>query len=156
MLVHNYGLLWKEADGDWQGKTLWGHYAQDQSYETNFAAQRGIYALYDPQFKPVYIGQAGKGADCLFNRIEAHRWDRLRGRWTTFSWFGVCPLVEDAPGSETWVVDTSAAIETNVASTLNHLEAVLIAVAEPALNLQRGRFGEGVYHYNQTALSDFE
>jgi len=156
MLIHNYGLFWKECDGDWSGKSLWGHFSGHQSYETDFATQRGIYVLYDAQFKIVYVGQAGLGEDCLFKRLDAHRWDRLKGRWSLFSWFGVCPLVERPEGSDEWVVDTDAAITTSIASTLNHLEAVLIAASEPPLNLQRGRFGEDVYQYNQTAVSDFD
>lgn len=156
MLIHNYGLFWKECDGDWDGGTMWGIYEDGAASETDFASQRGIYILYDPQFKPVYVGQAAKGDLCLFNRIAAHRFDHLRERWTHFSWFGTCPLIKSKPGSDERVVNTGASVSTDLPSTVNHLEAVLIAAMEPPLNLQRGRFGSKVYKYAQIALSDFE
>ena len=43
-------------------------------------------------------------------------------------------------------VDT-AALQGDVASVLNILEAVATAIAEPRLNLQRGKWGEASQYY---------
>jgi hypothetical protein len=110
--------------------------------------QRGIYVLYDDNFKIVYIGQTGAGNQRLLIRLRNHRFDHLAQRWSRFSWFGISPVVDEE------LVQDAAVPALVVGEILNHIEAILIASAEPPLNLQRGRFGENVERYIQFVDQD--
>lgn len=143
MLFRNYGLFWREDQVSWgsrgknnQGKLegLW--VAAKKEGTVNFREQRGIYVLYDDTFRIVYVGQAGRGTRNLFNRLNDHRRDDLAGRWTKFSWFGTRAVSDD------YVLEDDEAIKPSLAEVLNHLEAILIASAEPPLNRQGGKFGK--------------
>jgi hypothetical protein len=107
--------------------------------------QRGIYVLYDDSYSIIYVGQAGRGSQNLFSRLKQHRKDHLAERWSRFSWFGIVPVTDE------WELDDDDEIEfdTDLPSVLNHIEAILLATAEPPLNLQRGRFGNDVEKYLQ-------
>jgi len=98
--------------------------------------QRGIYALY-ADYDLVYVGQTGAGSDRLFNRLKFHKTDHLADRWNRFSWFGTQWVTQQHKLS----ADT-AEMHESVTVVLNILEAVSIAISEPRLNLQRGRWGE--------------
>ncbi|MGI4748228.1 MAG: GIY-YIG nuclease family protein [Janthinobacterium lividum] len=154
MLLHNYGLFWLRSDTHWgqQGNSknpghLKGVPAKNvTSKPVDFADQQGIYALYDDAFELVYIGQAGANdQQRLLGRLRNHRSDQLADRWTRFSWFGVRMV---NPKSRELRAERVAA-HPNVTDVLNHMEAVLIAVAEPRKNLQGGRFGEKVEQFRQ-------
>ena len=101
---------------------------------TDFRDQVGVYVLYQ-NFRPVYIGQTGSGNAKLFNRLRHHRKDHLAARWDAFSWFGFVPV-----NSKSCKLRRNYRVGVKPEDALNHLEAVLIAVLEPPLNLQRGRF----------------
>jgi hypothetical protein len=107
----------------------------------DFREQRGIYALY-ADYDLVYIGQTGAGADRLFKRLRHHKTDHLADRWNRFSWFGT-----------QWVTKTNllskdvAMVSGSVEATLNILEAVSIALSEPRLNLQRGKWGDATQYF---------
>ena len=154
MLIRNYGLLWKRDDVDWGGRgngnagQLLGWTGRRNANAVNFRMQRGIYVLYDDNFKIVYIGQTGAGNQRLLIRLRNHRFDHLAQRWSRFSWFGISPVVDEE-------LDQGAAVPALVVGEiLNHIEAILIASAEPPLNLQRGRFGENVERYIQFVDQD--
>jgi hypothetical protein len=156
VLIQNYGLFWKLKRVDWGApgrglrSTLPGTYAKAlRADPVEFRDQRGVYVLYDDNFRVVYIGQAGRGGARLLPRLRKHCTDHLADRWSRFSWFGILPVVDG-------VLDVEAAIPVPaIADVLNHIEAILIAAAEPPLNLQRGRFGPAVQQYLQRApLSD--
>ncbi len=150
MIIRNYGLMWDKEHIDFGHKkssgTLYGIEVGDKRGGTvDFREQSGIYALYDSSFNLLYVGQTGSGDDKLLKRLNFHRNDHLSDRWRYVSWFGIrFVTVKDkqlskSPGSR------SIAIK----SVLNHLEAISIAIAEPKMNLQRGKFGESVEHYIQ-------
>jgi hypothetical protein len=149
MLIRNYGLFWRLDKVHWgrqkNSGTLLGYSARKKrAPAVNFRYQRGVYVLYDDNFKIVYVGQAGAGkGDRLFVRLRAHKRDHLSQRWMRFSWFGLCP-VENGIVQDDYVVDIPGTKD-----ALDHLEAVLVAAAEPPLNLQRGRFGPSVQQYLQ-------
>jgi len=139
-IIKSYGLLWKEDDVYWgkgsKAGTLLGVPARARSSEPiDFRDQAGIYVLYSGH-KLIYVGQAGSGNARLFARLKRHRKDALAGRWDRFSWFGLRgALPSGRLKSET--IRATASIST----ALDHIEAVLIAAAEPTLNRQGGRFG---------------
>ena len=153
MLIRNYGLFWHRSRVKW-GKartrgTLEGYFkgAKRQGC-VDFREQRGIYVLYDETFRIVYVGQAGRGNQCLFARLKQHKSDHLAERWTRFSWFGTRGVTDD------WELGADERFKTDLSSVLNHIEGILLAVAEPPLNLQRGRFGGEVEQYLQERPDD--
>lgn len=157
MLIRNYGLFWKRTEVDWgtRGRggsgTLLGRYARQlRNDEVDFRQQQGVYVLYDDNFKIIYVGQVGASNQRLFVRLRQHKTDHLAQRWSRFSWFGILPVnngtIDTAykPGRQT------------VSEVLDHIEAILLASAEPTLNLQRGRFGQDVEQYIQHIADDDE
>ena len=63
-------------------------------------------------------------------------------RWNRFSWFGTQWVTKQHKIS----VDT-ASVHKEMAKALNVLEAIVIAVAEPKLNLQRGSWGDAKKYF---------
>lgn len=160
MLIQNYGLFWRrdqiegEVDGMWprSGKLLGIGVRRKREKPVDFATQRGIYALYDDNFRLIYVGQAGKGKTGLYKRLRSHTITNLSQRWSRFSWFGIRPVSPvEGQGGNRQLVDISEVVETSPAEILNHIEAVLIMAGEPLRNAKGGNFGEGV-HYRQAAL----
>ena len=150
MLIYNYGLFWKACDVHWgsPGKGKAGHlkgvYSRNSEYVVDFRTQSGIYVLQS-NFNVVYVGQAGYGHQKLFDRLKMHLSDHLSGRWNTFSWFGTRSVNDSSRRLK--AEKSRYASQHNM--LLNHLEAVLIATAEPPLNRQSGKFGENVEQYLQ-------
>jgi hypothetical protein len=152
MLIQNYGLFWRRAwihfgaGGEGNAGHLKGiRTGAKTSDPVDFREQQGVYCLYDENFRLVYVGQAGgKNDQRLFGRLKQHREDYVSERWTKFSWFGIRPVLK---GGELRVEKTSAHPE--IGDVLNHIEAILIAAAEPVHNRQGGRFGDAVEQYLQ-------
>jgi hypothetical protein len=150
MLIQNYGLFWRR---------LWIHFGAGRnaghlkgilagakkSEPIDFREQQGVYCLYDDGFRLVYVGQAGgKNNQRMFERLRQHREDAVAERWSRFSWFGVRQVL--ATGALKAEKDVA---HPNIGDVLNHIEAILIAAAEPIHNRQGGRFGEKVEQYLQ-------
>lgn len=110
----------------------------------NFREQTGVYILHDENLRIIYVCQAGAGRnDRLFEGLRHHWRDHLAERWSRFSWFGICPVLNAK-------LDASQKTHSLTAGeALDHIEAILIAAAEPPLNLQLGRFGKKVQQYLQ-------
>jgi len=142
-MIRCYGVHWHADRVNWgkkgphnQGTLLGAASKSARAVPVDFRKQRGIYALY-ADYELVYVGQTGAGNDRLFKRLKAHRFDHLSERWNRFSWFGTQWVTKRHELS----IDTAGVHET-VEATLNVMEAVAIAVAEPRLNLQRGRWSD--------------
>lgn len=147
-IIRSFGLFWSAEDVYWgrgsQKGTLLGLPAQAKSSEPiDFRSQIGIYVLYQDHTM-IYVGQTGSKNQRLLGRLKRHRKDYLAGRWNRFSWFGLRGALASGRLS-TKVARASASLD----SALNHIEAVLIAAAEPAQNKQGGRFGKTVTRYIQ-------
>lgn len=90
------------------------------------------------------MGQAGANEySDLFDRLRDHRQDQLAARWTRFSWFGIRRVLSTGD-----LATKADGAHTTNGAVLNHLEAILIAAAEPPLNRQGGKFG-GVQQFLQ-------
>jgi len=142
MLFQNYGLFWHVDRIKWgrpghSGTLLGKQLAKEEPID--FRYQRGVYALYDENFRMLYVGQAGYGNKRLYDRLDNHMSDHLGERWQRFSWFGIDPVRGKKNGR---CLKECEPATPDVASVLNHLEAILIAAAEPALNRQGGKFGD--------------
>ena len=150
MLFQNYGLFWHLERVIWgePGRTgeLWGYRTKTDG-DVNFRYQRGIYALYDEAFNLVYVGQAGYNDNArLYDRLNSHRKDHLAERWQRFSWFGLDPVQGQKNHKRVVEKDPKGS---DIPTMLNHIEGILIAVSEPRLNLQKGRFGAAQQFYQQ-------
>ena len=151
MLIKNYGLFWKREFVFWgspgipQPGRLLGLWAAGRRVGIfDFRDQQGIYVLYDSNFRIVYVGQTGAGDSRLLHRLRQHTRDQLADRWERFSWFGLRYVTEE--GELGPVVED---VESTVSDVLNHIEAILIAAAEPPKNLRGGNFGSEVEQYLQ-------
>lgn len=145
-MIESYGLHWRVDRVFWgrqrvAGTLLGAASRSPKARPVDFRQQRGIYALY-AEYELVYLGQTGAGSDRLFKRLKAHKSDHLSERWDRFSWFGT-QWVTQANRLST---DTAAVSQT-VEAALNMLEAVSVAIGEPRLNLQRGKWGEATQYY---------
>jgi len=150
VLIANYGLFWKRKKVFWgrqgvSGKLLGTLATNLKDGQVDFREQQGIYVLYDDNFRMVYAGQTGaKDNQRLFIRLKQHERDALADRWTRFSWFGIRSVNKDG----TLRAEKSTA-HPAISGVLDHIEAILIAAAEPPHNRQGGRFGEKVEQYLQ-------
>ncbi|MDZ4746768.1 MAG: GIY-YIG nuclease family protein [bacterium] len=146
-MIYSFGLHWKESDIHWGAGSDAGHLngvkrRSKYAHPIDFREIRGIYALYS-EYELMYIGQTGTGQnDRLFNRLKSHRTDHLAERWNRFSWFGFQRVIKPHNLS---IITNSVKVEPEIA--FNVLEAVVIAIAEPRLNLQRGRWGKACQYY---------
>ena len=145
-MIKTYGLFWRTDQVFWgrqknPGALLGAKSQSAKSVNVEFREQRGIYALYS-DFELVYIGQTGAGDQRLLYRLKEHLSDHLVERWDRFSWFGTQWVTQQHSLS----TDTSA-VHVDMRKALNVLEAVGIAIAEPRLNLQRGRWGDAKQYY---------
>ncbi|QDI79793.1 GIY-YIG nuclease family protein [Methylorubrum populi] len=150
VLIRNYGLFWKLDDVFFGRPGAKGHLlgrpAKNKTGNpVDFREQQGVYVLYDENYKMVYVGQAGANdKQRLWDRLNQHTSDHIAERWTKFSWFGLRGVKANGD-----LAAEAAGAHTTNASVLNHIEAILIAAAEPPHNRQGGRFGEDVVQYLQ-------
>lgn len=100
-----------------------------------------VYVLY-ADYELLYVGQTSRSQGLLM-ALMRHRRDDLADRWNRFSWFGLRWPTQNGLSAlaQRRTVDTP--------DLLNHIEAILIHSAEPALNRQGGRFGEDVVRFIQ-------
>lgn len=150
MLIRNYGLFWRKDWVFWGSGPKSGHLkgvpARNRTAEpVDFRRQQGVYVLYDDTFKIVYVGQSGGNDNKrIFDRLNDHTADKLSDRWTKFSWFGVRGVRKN--GKLNAEKERS---RPSIGGVLDHIEAILIAAAEPPHNRQSGRFGDDVRRYLQ-------
>lgn len=147
-MISSYGLHWTVDRVSWgkpgvgnSGTLLGAATPSRKAKAVDFRDQRGIYALY-ADYELVYVGQTGAGGDRLFKRLKAHRRDHLSERWNRFSWFGTQWVTK-----KNLLSTDTAKVSQSVEAALNILEAVAIAISEPKLNLQRGRWSDAKKYF---------
>ena len=158
MLIKNFGHLWEKKYINYGRPNVRGHLCGyiDRSQLVDFRDQIGVYVLYDKDFIPIYIGQAGNGNAKLFDRLKQHDIDRLWNRWDSFSWFGFRAVNQNGTLSQQDKVDKI--FRAPGSRLLNEFEAVLIAAMEPKLNKQGPRWkdvDEYFQHVDET-MEDIE
>jgi hypothetical protein len=94
-IITCYGEGWHRDRVDWEKTPLELIGSQMlSSTPINFATQIGFYALgWGPGSEVEFIGFSGEQTigDCLLE----HTWDRVSGRWTHFSFYGLRPIFLD-------------------------------------------------------------
>lgn len=150
-IVRNMGLFWKRDLVRWRGKRgcprrLAGRrHGAKRKGEVDFWQQTGVYALY-ADYHLIYVGQAGlSDRSCIGKRLKTHLTDDLAGRWNMFSWFGL----QKVRASDNTVGKRTMRRASSRGQLANVLEGILIEVAEPPMNSQKGRFGSRVERYIQ-------
>ena len=159
-MFRSYGLFWREDRIFWGRGRAKGHLmGQEVDQATgkttskapiDFRDQIGIYALYY-DFELVYIGQVGASTKddrgrTLLDRLKDHRDGRHSERWDRFSWFGVQGVTKTGELTKFREAPLSGVTRGQV---LNLFEAVVIALSEPKLNLQRGKLSTYATQYSQ-------
>lgn len=147
-MIRSYGLYWHESKVNWgqqgagnAGSLLGAASKSERAHQVDFREQSGVYALY-ANYNLIYVGQTGAGNQRLFIRLRQHTIDHLAERWDRFSWFGTRRVTR----THDLAADNDG-VHINMPIALNILEAVCIAISEPRLNLQRGRWGDATQYY---------
>jgi hypothetical protein len=138
-------MFWERdllLEGEDERTVLHGYVTNSDDEPIDLAQQAGVYVLYAgadiPELRVVYVGQAGRGRANLLRRLKDHFSDRFWNRWTHFSWFGLYPIEDGEVEQSTDFEDL------DVPEALNQIEALLITLFEPTLNLQGGRWKDTV------------
>ena len=154
-MIQGLGLFWRRELTLWKrpfdgaGRLLGRQVKGPHRPIVDFRFQAGVYILHDG-FRVIYVGQTGANRGRLFGRLRGHTKDSLAERWDRFSWFGLHSPIEGADGL--WGVANENAQPVGAQErfiTLNHLEGILIAVAEPPLNRRGPNWGSDVTQYVQ-------
>src|SRR5262245_27903413 len=141
MLIKNYGHLWERKFINLGDQKLKGHLrGYNGNISVDFREQIGVYALYDRNIVPVYVGQAGSRSANLFNRLKQHDNDHLRSRWELFSWFGFRSVTPKGKLSARNEIEKP--MNLSVSYLLNEFEAILMTAVEPRFNKQGARWKE--------------
>jgi hypothetical protein len=121
-------MFWSRDKVSWISQPRILGQQQIGSSAVDFGEQKGVYLLHDDQ-GVVYVGRVTDQG--LGKRLFQHTLDRLNGRWSRLSWFGVFPVRQDGSlAKESFSVDIETVIVT--------MEAVLIEGLEPRQNRKRG------------------
>lgn len=127
-IIQAFGMFWQKGSVNWTStSSLWGK-QQIGAQRVDFKNQKGVYLLHYGR-DVVYVGRAVERP--LGKRLYEHTQDRLRGRWDSFSWFGLLRVTETGDLEEVSITPT-------VDTIIGTLEALLIEGLEPAQNRRRG------------------
>ena len=127
-IVRAFGIYWQRELVLWRRQPRLFGRQQVGAKSVDFGDQRGVYILYD-HHSAVYVGRAIERP--LGQRLYEHTLDRLSGRWSRFSWFGLYGI------SDAGKLTTDMPKPT-VDSLVATFEALLIETLEPPQNRRRG------------------
>lgn len=133
-IIRAFGMFWQRERVMWRRQPRLFGRQQVGARCVDFGGQRGVYILYD-HHSAVYVGRATDRP--LGQRLHEHTLDRLSGRWSRFSWFGLRGVSDEARLTEEHVMPTTA-------SLVATFEALLIEALEPPQNRRRGDDFAGV------------
>jgi hypothetical protein len=152
-IIKNTGHLWHRKYINWQnGNQLVGFSESKQGKAINFADQAAIYALYDKDFKCVYVGQAGSGeTKGLYHRLRDHAIDDyLFCRWERLSWWGFYSV----ESLERHDYDKDFNLNTDVNEIMDVIESLIIRVNPPNLNMALGKLAGAEWFYQEAEFEE--
>lgn len=92
-IIRAFGMYWDRDAVEWKSSPrILGGLSDREVEAVNFCNQRGVYFLHDGG-EVIYVGRALERP--LGTRLFEHTFDRLKGRWNRFSWFGLVNLADD-------------------------------------------------------------
>jgi hypothetical protein len=153
LIIKNTGYMWHRKYVNWQnGSKLIGVSEVKECPAVNFASQAGIYALYDKDFRCVYVGQAGRGeTKGLYHRLKDHAIeDYLFCRWERFSWYGFYSVKSLEEGN----YDKEFKVNTDVNEIMDVIESLIIQVNSPKLNMTRGSLAGVEWFYQKAEFEE--
>ncbi|HUD48930.1 MAG TPA: HTH domain-containing protein [Candidatus Baltobacteraceae bacterium] len=134
-IIRAFGMYWNRDSIEWKSSPrILGSLSDKAAEAVDFCNQRGVYFLHDGG-EVIYVGRALERP--LGTRLFEHTFDRLKGRWNRFSWFGLVNLSEDGKIIEQGLKTVTA----NVGDIIITMEALLIEGLEPKQNRKRGDTG---------------
>lgn len=116
-IINAFGMFWERSKVRWEARPRIFGQQQAGATPVDFCDQKAVYLLHDSQ-GVVYVGRVTD--QNLGRRLFQHTVDRLNGRWTRFSWFGVWPVTQNG------TLETGADLRLNVDVVIATMEAVLI------------------------------
>lgn len=162
MLIHAYGLFWRNDEVLWQpgrgsrpGFQLLGRRGKNIStlQLTDFRSQHGIYVMYN-EWGSYYVGLALTGT--IGRRLRAHSIrDAHQGKWDRFSWFGFDRvLLSHDPEGLQRLKRMPISQQVDPGKILRDVEALLIHVM-PSVNKRNERFASAK-EWKQVRLDERE
>lgn len=131
-IITSIGMYWNRADVKWRSNPRLLGCQHHAAARIDFCEQRGVYLLYNHN-QVIYVGRTSERA--LGRRLYEHTRDRLNARWNQFSWFGLCPIIENN-NDAAYLGDIPGQYAS--AFMIPVLEALLIEACEPGQNRRRG------------------
>ena len=146
-LIANFGHLWRRSYVDWGGSGRKGHLrGYTGKNQVDFRDQIAVYILYDKDFVPVYVGQAGSGHKRgLMDRLRDHDVDHLAMSWHFFSWFGFLRVGRNGKLEESY----PRLRKTNFGTARDHIEGLVITAIGPRLNRQGAKWNLGTWRHGE-------
>ena len=131
-IIRAFGMYWNRDAIEWKSSVrILGGLSDKAGEAVDFCNQRGVYFLHDGG-EVIYVGRALERP--LGTRLFEHTFDRLKGRWNRFSWFGLVNLSEDGKITDQGLKTATA----TVSDIIITMEALLIEGLEPKQNRKRG------------------
>jgi hypothetical protein len=127
-IIRAFGMYWQRELVLWRRQPRLFGRQQVGAKSVDFGDQRGVYILCD-HHSVVYVGRAIDRP--LGQRLYEHSLDRLSGRWSRFSWFGLRGVSDAGKLTDEPSLPSAEAL---VAT----FEALLIETLEPPQNRRRG------------------
>jgi hypothetical protein len=152
-IIKSTGHFWHRRYVNWQNdRQLVGVSESSPGKPVNFEDQAAIYALYDKEFKCIYVGQAGsRETKGLYDRLKDHAIDDyLFCRWERFSWWGFYSL----ENLERQDYDKQFKISTDVNEIMDMVESMIIRVNPPTLNMALGKLTGVEWFYQEAEFEE--
>lgn len=131
-IIECYGRYWDRNLVDWTAQNIKLLGNQDIGEEViDFSNEIGVYFLHCGK-DIVYVGQTT--GQTIGKRVAQHTTDRLRGRWTSFSWFGFYPVKNGKVSTAKSHVE-----KITLDKLADTIEALFIESIDPCLNRQSGK-----------------
>ncbi len=132
--IQALGMYWERDLVRWTPRPAILGRQQIGADPVDMSGQLGVYLLHDVR-GVVYVGRCTERP--LGIRLYEHTCDRLKTRWSRFSWFGLSPVNESGRLGE-------VAGGYDALNIVTAMEALLIEALEPRQNRRRGDGFSGV------------
>ena len=146
-LIANFGHHWRRSYIDWGSHSrkahLQGYFGKKL---VDFRDQIAVYILYDKDFVPIYVGQAGTGHKRrLLDRLRDHEADHLALSWEYFTWFGFLRVGRNGELEKSY----PRLRKVNFSAARDHIEGLVITAIGPRLNRQGAKWNTATWRHGE-------